>query len=143
MMNTASVFILSLVLAAFTSQSQAQSQQVPADSIQGPFLKLMERYHDFGDIKEGDVVEYVFVFENTGNDTLRIEKVVSTCGCTVPEFSSKPILPGEKGTLKVTYNSKEKEGIQNKVITIISNAVNGPIERPIKFSIRVNVLPRD
>jgi hypothetical protein len=143
MMKSVSVFLVTALLMAFTSHSQAQSQQSPQDSVQGPVLKLFERYHDFGDIKEGDVVEYVFTFENTGNDTLLIEKVVSTCGCTVPEFSNKPILPNEKGTLKVTYNSKEKEGIQNKVITIISNAVNGPIERPIKFSIRVNVLPRD
>ncbi len=77
---------------------------------------------DFGDIKEGEIKKHTFKFKNTGNDILVLFDIRTTCGCTATEWTRQPIPPGESGEVTITFNSKGKSGIQNKVITIISNA---------------------
>lgn len=110
--------------------------QAPAN---GPMAKLVfkEKSFDFGDIKQGETVTHKFSFENTGNAPLIITNVSATCGCTVPEWPRDPIAPGEKSVMTVRFNSTGKMGVQNKVITVNSNAAN-PIER---VTIITNVLP--
>ncbi len=76
---------------------------------------------DFGTIKEGEKVSHVFTYENTGEEDLVIYKVKGSCGCTVPEWSKEPLKPGEKGEIKVTFDSKLKQGKQMKMVTILAN----------------------
>ena len=54
-----------------------------------------------------------------------ISNVLTTCGCTVPEWPREPIPPGAAGKIDVVFNSANKSGVQNKVITILSNAKEG------------------
>jgi hypothetical protein len=102
----------------------AQDAPVFEEPVNGPKIKFLETQFDFGDIEQGEVVEHVFAFENTGNQPLVLSNVMTTCGCTVPAWPREPIAPGANGELKVKFNSRGKIGIQNKVITIVSNAVN-------------------
>ena len=83
-----------------------------------------EDRHEFGDIIQGDVIEHVFEFTNSGNAPLVLQDVKTTCGCTVPEWPRTPLAPGATAELKVKFNSAGKIGIQNKVITVVSNATN-------------------
>lgn len=78
--------------------------------------------HDFGYIKEGDVATYEFEFDNTGEDTLRLENVKPGCGCTSPYWTKDPILPGETGKIKVSFNSKGKSGVFDKSVTVTTNS---------------------
>lgn len=103
----------------------------------GPKLQMKQRMHDFGDIVEGQQVSVVFLLENTGDAPLLISDVVAPCGCTIPEYTQEPILPGSKGEIKVTFKSEGKSGIQRKAIKIISNAENDTV-----FQITANVLPK-
>lgn len=96
-----------------------------------------EQSHDFGDINQGDVVKHVFKFKNVGDDTLRLSNVVVTCGCTTPEWTKKPIPPGGGGEILASFNSAGKMGLQNKVVTVMSNASNAQAT----FTIKANVLP--
>jgi len=78
--------------------------------------------------KNKTVVSCVFTFTNTGNAPLIIHQAVSSCGCTVPEYTMEPIAPGATGTLNVTYNGRTKRpGVFKKSITIHSNAANTPV----------------
>lgn len=86
-----------------------------------PAVAFEEELHDFGTIKEGDVVEHVFQFENTGDAPLIISSATASCGCTVPVWPKEPIAVGEKGEIKVRFDSKSKPGIQNKTVTITAN----------------------
>ncbi len=86
-----------------------------------PSFKFEEELHDFGTIKDGDVVEHVFKFVNTGEAPLIITDAKATCGCTVPEKPTEPIPVGETGEIKVRFNSKGKPGIQNKTVTLTAN----------------------
>jgi hypothetical protein len=100
------------------------SKQAPTEKVDGPILTLEKTQHDFGDIFQGDVVEQVFKFTNTGNQPLIITNIQTSCGCTTPEWPRNPIMPGGKGEIKVGFNSTGKLNKQTKNLPIISNASN-------------------
>jgi hypothetical protein len=81
-----------------------------------------EYEHDFGKISEGEVVACVFTFKNVGTGPLVLKSAVTTCGCTVSKYSTKPVPPGESGTLEVEFDSSGRSGLQTKTITVRSNA---------------------
>lgn len=90
----------------------------------GPVAKIMwmEFEYDFNYAKEGDIVEHVFEFKNIGDSVpLTITDVSTSCGCTVPEWTDKPVLPGETGKIVVRFNSKGKDGENTELITIKGN----------------------
>ncbi|MGM0579237.1 MAG: DUF1573 domain-containing protein [Bacteroidota bacterium] len=102
---------------------QNQQTQQPKEKPEGPLPKMEfpEKTHDFGKIKEGDVVTKVFTFKNTGEAPLVISDAKSSCGCTVPSYTEKPIAPGEEGEIEVKYNSRGKKNQDNKVVRITAN----------------------
>ena len=104
----------------------------------GPKITFQETEYNFGDIQQGEKVEHVFTFENTGNEALILSNVMTTCGCTATDWPRDPIAPGKTADIKVVFNSAGKMGRQNKVVTIVSNAVNSQ-ER---VSLVGNILPR-
>jgi hypothetical protein len=100
------------------------AQKAPEVKTDGAVLTLEKSTHDFGEIMQGDVVEHVFSFTNTGNQPLIISDIKISCGCTMPVWPKNPIMPGAKGEIKVGFNSSGKSDKQTKVLPIISNAVN-------------------
>jgi hypothetical protein len=93
------------------------------DNNQGnlPVFKFEEIEHDFGKILQGESVAYDFGFTNTGKTDLIIVDVSTSCGCTVPSFPKTPIQPGEKGAIKVSFNSAGKFGLQTKNVLVVAN----------------------
>jgi hypothetical protein len=100
-----------------------------------PVFVFEKETHDFGKIKEGDIVEYEFVFTNTGNAPLIIASATGSCGCTVPDWPKEPIGIGEKGKIQVKFNSSKKPGLQNKTVTITGNT----FPKQTKLNIKANV----
>jgi len=81
--------------------------------------------HDFGTFKEeGGLQTYSFTFVNKGNTPLILNNVMASCGCTTPEWTQKPVAPGERGFIRVSYNPQDRPGPFHKTITVSSNAVN-------------------
>ncbi len=76
---------------------------------------------DYGKIKEGTIVEHVFVVKNTGKEPLIISNCRASCGCTIPQWPKDPIAPGESGNIEVKFNSAHKEGEQSKAVTVTAN----------------------
>ena len=103
----------------------------------GPVIVWEKTTFDFGDLVQGDKIEHTFKFKNTGNEPLIITNVQVTCGCTTPKgWARDPISPGQSGEIIVAFNSLGKFGKQNKVITVVSNAVN-PDGGQISFTANV------
>lgn len=96
-----------------------KSAVAPADA---PIISFERELYDFGKIEQGEKVQYDFKFINKGKTPLIISDATATCGCTIPETPKEPILPGKTGVIKVIFNSEGKMGLQDKVITITSNA---------------------
>jgi len=88
-------------------------------------MTFSKKEHDFGTINEGDIVETIFTFENTGKTELIITKAVGSCGCTVPEWPQEPISVGGSGEIKVKFNSNGKPNNQRKTITLTTNTAQG------------------
>lgn len=95
-------------------------------------LALSEPEFDFGKIKKGDKVEHVYEVTNTGKNPLIISSVVPTCGCTVPEFTKDPIMPGQKGKVTLKFDSTNFQGIVHKTAQLYANVSQVPIE--LKFT---------
>lgn len=87
-------------------------------------IKFEKTTHDFGTFSEDDpVVNTTFTFTNIGNAPLVIHQAIASCGCTIPEYTQEPVMPGKKGTIKVTYNGTGKyPGHFKKSITLRTNA---------------------
>lgn len=94
-------------------------------------IEFEEEVFDFGDIAEGESVEHVFKFKNTGQNPLVISHAEGSCGCTVPEWPNHPIAPGEGGEIKVKFNSQGKQGEQDKTVTVSANTI------PNKTKVRI------
>lgn len=88
-----------------------------------PALTFDKEFHDFGTISEGEKVTYSFKFTNTGKSDLIIQTASGSCGCTVPEVPKEPIKPGATGFIKVQFNSENRVGIQEKQVTVVTNAM--------------------
>lgn len=104
-------------------------------------MSFETKMHDFGDVKQGEKVTHVFKYKNTGTDTLRIDNIVSSCGCTVPQDYAKIVPPGGSATVTVVFDSTGKMGVVNKTLTILSNAVTPTADPAEYLRIRVNVIP--
>lgn len=94
---------------------------IPEDTINVAKMSFSEEVFEYGSVKEGETVEHVFKFTNTGKVPLTIQSAKSTCGCTVPEYPKEPIAPGEGGEIAVRFNSKGKSGRQRKPVNIVAN----------------------
>ena len=89
-------------------------------------IKFDKVSHDFGkfSVKE-PIQEYTFTFTNVGDAPLVINQTVASCRCTVPTYTKTPIAPGQKGSIKVTYNGTGKmTGTFKKSITVRTNAIS-------------------
>jgi len=92
-------------------------------SLNAQEFKFQEEVIDYGKIDKGSDGAKVFIFKNIGDQPIIIKKIQSSCGCTVPKKPEKPIMPGEDGEIKVSYDTKRVGGF-SKSITILSNAKN-------------------
>jgi hypothetical protein len=91
----------------------------------GAFIGWVEQTYNFGEILEGDKVDHIFKFTNTGREPLIITNIEVTCGCTTPKgWPRDPIPPGGDGEFTISFNSAGKLGKVVKVIRVISNATN-------------------
>jgi len=124
-MNKSTIISIVLLAVLLTScgQGAGTGRQASLTSGSGtPEILFTEYEHNFGQVKEGTKVSYLFHFENKGDGNLVIKSATTTCGCTVPSYSKKPIAPGKDGTLEVVFNTSGKHGMQTKTITVSSNA---------------------
>lgn len=93
---------------------------VSAQTPEAEVLSMKESAFDFGTIPQGKPVYHFFEVTNAGKDPMVISNVQTSCGCTTPEWSKEPILPGATAKIKVGYNAAA-EGHFEKYITIMYN----------------------
>ena len=124
-------FLFFVMAAALVSCNTKKMDQVAAEAARQQIndalkdstqVKLVDSVYNFGAIAEGEKVEHNFRFKNIGSKPLVITASQPSCGCTVAEKPEKPVLPGETDFIKVVFNSKGKEGHQEKTIIVSSNA---------------------
>lgn len=113
-----------------TEKKEAPATAVEASSAKAisnaPVMTFDRTIHDFGTIQEGERVETLFTFTNTGKSDLVIVDARGSCGCTVPEYpKNTPIAPGATGQIRVSFDSSNKPNLQQKTVTISANTDSG------------------
>lgn len=94
---------------------------------------------DLGFIKEEKgLVKCEFEVVNTGTSPLIIIDVKTSCGCTHPDYPKRPINPGKKAKIKVTYNPAGTSGGFRKSITVKTNGK----EKRTTLYIEGSVIPK-
>ena len=109
------LFFIPLLLYAGT----AVTAQTPADDTK--VLSVYSTTHDFGSIPQGKPVTFQYVLTNHSSDTIRLQHVEASCGCTTPHWSPAPIPPGDSTLLPVTYNAAGEGGFQKSITVFYTN----------------------
>ncbi len=109
----------------------------PASNQPFTTIALSESNFDFGNIKKGDKVEHVYEITNTGTNPLVISEVKPGCGCTAPDFTKEPIMPGKKGKITLHFDSSNFDGNVQKFADVFANVE----KTPIKLTFTANIQP--
>ncbi|TAD92549.1 MAG: DUF1573 domain-containing protein [Bacteroidetes bacterium] len=96
----------------------------------------LDSVKNMGTVFEGQKVEVVFRFRNTGTNPLIIASATPSCGCTVPSKPEKPIMSGQEGEIKAVFDSQGRTGTNHKSISVQANTENTTVHSLI-FDVQV------
>ena len=99
----------------------ASAVNAQSDMHKGALAAFDDTTYNYDTISKGSSGECMFEFTNTGDEPLIITSAFSSCGCTVPSWPKEPVLPGDKNSINVKYNTG-KEGAFSKVIVVKTNS---------------------
>ena len=104
---------------------EAAAERDAKISLGAPIIEWDKTEHDFGTIEQGEKVETMFTFKNTGKGDLVVTKAQGSCGCTVPDWPKEAVKPGETAEIKVVFNSRGKKNKTTNTITLTTNTEKG------------------
>ncbi len=123
---------------AVKSEDSAVEETEAEDKLH-PQVVFEDSVYDFGSIDPGSKNNGSFKFKNEGVGVLKITRIKSTCGCTVPQLKKKEYLPDESGVINVTFKPGQRKGLQSKSIYVLSN---DPVTPRSKLTIKADVLQK-
>ena len=136
-MKIRTTLLTALLIAGLQSIAQEKKvlNNVANENNNQASFKFETEEFNFGTIEQGESTTHEFKFVNTGSEPLIISGAEGSCGCTVPIYPKEPILKNQSAVIKVTFNSSGKFGIQDKTVTISSNAKQSPMIIHIKGTV--------
>jgi hypothetical protein len=112
--------LAAIVVLTLSAGCYAQGVSATSNAVKD-LLVLNETSFDFGKIQQSRPVTHEFQIRNESNDTLKLDNVQASCGCTTPVWKKEPVKPGGNTTVNVGYNAAS-EGPFEKLVTIYYNA---------------------
>jgi hypothetical protein len=91
-----------------------------------PRIHVVETTVDFGEIPSGERRKHTFLVNNTGNATLEIRDVRTSCGCTTAGQWDRSIPPGGTGLIPIQFDTQSFTGPIQRTITVSSNDPDKP-----------------
>lgn len=129
-------FILFILVVVISGSCISKNEQQALKS--GKELYFAESTYDYGQIEQDSDGLYKITFKNLGDEAIIINKVRSSCGCTIPSWPKNPIEPGAGGEIEVKYNTA-LPGAFMKSIHVYSSAANSPV----KLVVKGKVIPKE
>ncbi|MDD2293315.1 MAG: DUF1573 domain-containing protein [Bacteroidales bacterium] len=122
--------VVSIVLAVCFSLSYgvlyAQEEQQTSDWHK--VIKLDKTIHDFGDVLIADgALKCTFNITNISSAPIVIHNIISSCGCTTPQWTKEPIRPNESGTIEVVYSNDQGPYPFDKNLTVYISSISRPV----------------
>jgi hypothetical protein len=104
----------------------------------GPRITFDKQTHDYGKVRYGEKVVEEFAFTNTGDETLVIESLRATCGCTKAIKGDSEIRPGKASKIVAEFDTADlRPGLKQKSVFVHSNDPNNPV---IKLNLTADVV---
>jgi hypothetical protein len=92
---------------------------------------------DMGDVQYGETIQAKFKIKNIGNSPLVLAEVKGSCSCTVADYPSEPIPPGEERTLKASIKTAGGgSGPLSKDVRIMANTTPSVTTVIIKANVK-------
>jgi hypothetical protein len=107
--------------AAVAAAPAAKAEKAAKSNEPQPKIVFEKTLYDFGPIAPGGKHTCEFKFKNTGKGVLRVGKINSSCGCTVPKLAKEEYAPGESGAIKVEYSASKSPGEIKKTLSVSTN----------------------
>ncbi|MCD6597205.1 MAG: DUF1573 domain-containing protein [Bacteroidales bacterium] len=98
-------------------------------------IRFEKTEYNFGELKQNSPAQTTFTFTNPGQTPLLILDVKTTCGCTVPKWPEKPVKPGKKGEIIVTFDTSHP-GVFSKTIFVSYNGKDSPVKLTIRGEVK-------
>ncbi|MCM8780828.1 MAG: DUF1573 domain-containing protein, partial [Candidatus Omnitrophica bacterium] len=92
---------------------------------------------DFGEVKEGVILEHSFTLKNESGQPLNITDITTSCGCTVSEVEKKILLPGEETVIKVRFNTKGYSGSTQQFVYVKTDTLDNSV---LRYIIKADVI---
>jgi len=96
--------------------------------------------YDFGKIEPKAKLTGKYTLTNTGKETLKIDKIGKSCGCTQPRIKKKTLEPGETTELSFGFNASAKAGKTTKKIWLTTKPPAMPEKLTLTFSANIKKL---
>lgn len=105
-------------------------------------LKFEATEFDFGTVKD-DVksVVHEYTFVNTSDEPVAIVSASASCGCTKPKFPAKPIAPGGKGAVTVTFLPAGQKGEVSKEVKVRVRSASSKSSKRLVLKLTGVVIP--
>ncbi len=103
---------------------------------QTPRLKFVTETYNLDTLTEGIQGVAQFKYVHTGKVPLVLESY-TTCGCTVADVPTTPVLPGDTGIIKITYNTTGRPGPFEKIILLHATAKDEPLRNQDEFLLKI------
>ncbi len=111
-MTTKTVLLSVLTLSVFALAGMTQA---------APKLVIEPPEFDFGYVPQHSKISHAFTLSSTGEDSLKITKVIPGCGCTKTPLAKSELAPGEKTELEVIFSTKRYANSVTKRPKIVTN----------------------
>lgn len=105
----------------FAEQPATAGAAANVDTTNFTTIQWIDSVKKLGKIVEGQNLQVIFRFKNTGDKPLIIQNVSPSCGCTVADYPKDPIPPGKEAEITGSFDSKGREGYQHKTINVVTN----------------------
>src|SRR3989338_7648539 len=109
-----------------------------ASASHNPRLEITPESWDFGRVTEAEVLTHKFEVKNTGNDTLEIKHITTSCGCTTATMFYRKLYPGESAEIVVKLDLREIKA-QERIKRDVYIESNAPEQRLKTVSVYVEL----
>lgn len=76
--------------------------------------------------EDGGIKIFTYTFKNIGTDTVRIDRLVTSCSCAMATYTQKSVAPGKDGEITVKYNPKGHPGRFERKIFVYTGGYKSP-----------------
>lgn len=90
-------------------------------------VEIQPSIYHLGKVADSQSVSFCFTLVNNSDKEIKVEKIVTSCGCTVAKQKFDVLLPGQSGIIDFVFDPKGRKGYARWEILFYTNLPEFPI----------------